>query len=118
MSEELKLPLEVQTALDNLEIIAREHFGEAEFKYYAIPCTWRWEGRGKKGTHYTPITGLERYETTKDVYDKNKAESKRISMDAFLGRMKGRNYTEHKRRIEKDGYLQVLIKKLKEMEWT
>lgn len=84
---------------------AREEFGEAMYKYYAIPVSWR---PGRNGGHSRPITGLERYEITKEEWEQNKEESRRKRVAAFIGEHK-RFYTDYEQRRIADGWKEKLI---------
>ena len=84
---------------------AREEFGEATYKYYAIPVSWK---SGRHGGHTRPITGLERYEITKEEWEHNKEESKKQRVAVFVGEHK-RSYTDYEKRRVADGWKEKLI---------
>lgn len=100
---------ELLSSLDRFGTIASKEWGETEYWYLAIPV--RWSGRGRNAGHVRPITGLEKYEVTKAVYDEKKPESTRARSDAFMGKMKC-SYTDYQRRVKVKGWREKLIEHL------
>ena len=91
----------------------QELWGEAEYKYYALPISYQ-RGRGRKpGKHFTPVTGWSRHEITREEYEANVAEGDRDAVEAFMGRLK-RNYTSYRRRVEGPGWREKLKAMLEE----
>jgi len=97
--------MELKELLSDVVKKAREEFGEATYKYYAIPVSWR---PGRHGGHTRPITGPERYETTQEEWEQNKEESRKQRVAAFVGEHK-RPYTDYEKRRVADGWKEKLI---------
>ena len=98
--------MNIKEAKSNIVEVARDRFGEGEYKYYAIPVSWRKRGR-RPGQHFTPITGLDKFEVSKDEWVKEYEESKANCTDAFMGRLK-RSYTKYRCECVKDGWREKL----------
>lgn len=95
-------------ALQALIQLAKQIYGETTYKYYAIPVLWR-SGRGsRKGYHSSPITGLDRYEISKEKWEVGKEQSKKDRMDAFMGKMRT-SYMNYTREIDKPGWRENII---------
>lgn len=90
---------------------AQKVWGDTVYVYYALPITW--SGRGRASQHTTPITGLEHHKISKEEWEANRAESKRQTMEAFMGRLKY-SYTRYERRVAEPGWVETLAKVLKE----
>lgn len=92
-------------ALDNVIEQYRSQHGEPEYRYFKRLVVWSRDRR--KGCHIVPIGDGEA--VTKEEYEANCAETKRIRTEAFYGRWP-RNYWEYHRKMIKDGWREVLIK--------
>lgn len=100
-----------QEMLDALSVFQRE-LGEVEYKYYAIPVRWRSGKRGQSGTHYRPVTDIDRYLCSREEYENGKEQSKSFATQAFMGKFRG-DYTDFQRRIKRAGWREKLIEYLK-----
>lgn len=103
----------LRDASSSLIAVAKEIFGETEFKYYAIPVTWRNGRKRGGGSHFTPVTGIEKYEVTEMEFNQNREQSKRDSLDAFMGRLKS-SYTKYEKRISKPGWREGILEFFKQ----
>ncbi len=104
--------LSLDDLLKKLVRKAKEEFGGATYKYYAIPVSWK---SGRYGGHTRPITGLERFEITKEVWEKNKEESRRKRTAAFIGKYRG-EYTDYEKHRTADGWKEKLIALINDFE--
>ncbi len=104
--------MDIKELLSGVVKKAREEFGEASYKYYAIPVSWR---PGKHGGHTRPITGIERFEITKEEWEQNKEESRKQRRAAFVGEHK-RGYTDYEERRIVDGWKEKLTALINDFE--
>ena len=93
--------------LVQLVSVAKAEYGEAEYAYFKKRIGWRSaRKRGQRGSHFMPIgdgTPIDKAE-----YEANLAESKRIGLEAFMGRWQ-RDYWQYDRKLTKPGWREKLV---------
>lgn len=97
--------------LQPLVALARAEFGEAEFTYSKSQVSWvSSRKRGEKGSHFRTVTGGS--PISKEEYDANIAEAKRIGLEAFMGRYQ-RSYWDYDKKLARPGWREKLIEIIK-----
>ena len=87
--------------------IAKEEFCESEFAYYKRHIRWVWgRKRGEKGSHFSPI-GVGQ-PTTREDYEANIEEEKRIRLEAFMGRWP-KSYWSYEKKLTRPGWREKLV---------
>ena len=94
--------MELKELLSDVVKKAREEFGEATYRSYAIPVSFR------RGEHTRPATELEQYEVSAEEWEKNREESKAHGLAAFVGKRK-ESYTAYEKRRVSNGWKEKLI---------
>lgn len=102
----------VKEKLQRLIATAKDVYGEPKYKYYAIPVEWYRLRRRRVAEHRFPITGLDRYETTKEEWEKHKEQGDRDRREAYLGKLK-RSYVSYEHKMITPGWREKLIELLK-----
>lgn len=97
--------------LQPLVALARAEFGEAEFTYSKSHVSWvSSRKRGEKGSHFRTITGGT--PISKEEYDANIAEAKRVGLEAFMGRYQ-RSYWDYDKKLSRSGWREKLVEMIK-----
>lgn len=93
--------------LGPLVAMARAEFGEAKFAYSKSHVSWvAGRKRGEKGSHFRTVSGGT--PISKEEYDANIAEAKRIGLEAFMGRYQ-RSYWDYDKKLSRPGWRERLI---------
>lgn len=93
--------------LSQLVSLAKAEFGESEFAYTKRHITWVWSRkRGEKGSHFQPVGPGE--PTTKEEYEANIEEEKRIRLEAFMGRWP-KSYWSYDKKLTRPGWREKLV---------
>jgi hypothetical protein len=93
--------------LSQLVALAKAEYGESEFAYSKCHITWIWgRKRGQKGSHFMPIGPGE--PTTREDYEANIEEEKRIRMEAFMGRWQ-KSYWSYEKKLTRPGWREKLV---------
>lgn len=94
-------------SLAPLVALAKAEFGESEFVYTKCHITWVWgRKRGEKGRHFHPIGPGE--PITREEYEANIEEEKRIRLEAFMGRWP-KPYWSYDKKLTRPGWREKLV---------
>lgn len=101
---------QIACALSSLVELARKEFGETQWRYSKKQVTWS-RFRNRPGSHFVPCG--EGDEVTQAEYDANIAESKRLEVEAFMGRCK-HSYVRYDKNIAVPGWRERLVEMIRE----
>jgi len=102
MSEELA------AAIERVAELARAEYGEPEYKYYAVPQSWR------KGQHWSSLFYEKDCEINEETWLANKDQSDKDAHAAFMGKLK-RSYTKYRKNLVAPAWREKLIEAIKEL---